>query len=285
MSAVVCSVRIGLAFLCATVLLGAPKQLTVERIALHQFEDGPVLPPDHIFLPGETVYFSCRVTGYQIEKKEEDQNVKISWEMRVVDPAGVLVEKPRAGSIAENISPQDKNWMPKFLSTFVVPPYAVGGVYRISVKVKDELAQTEVGSALELRVRGHEVEPSDTLVVRNFRFLRNEDDQAGLAFAAYRPGDMLWARFDITGYKFGENNRFSVEYGLAVLDAAGEQKFSQPDAAADSNESFYPQRYVPGALSLSLDKNVSKGSYTLVLTVRDKMGNQSWESRHKFQVQ
>ena len=72
---------------------------------------------------------------------------------------------------------------------------------------------------------------------------------------------------------------------MAVLDAAGEQKFSQPDAAADSNESFYPQRYVPGALSLSLDKNVSKGSYTLVLTVRDKMGNQSWESRHKFQVQ
>ena len=34
--------------------------------------------------------------------------------------------------------------------------------------------------------------------------------------AVYQPGDTLWAKFDITGYKFGENNRFSVDYGLAI---------------------------------------------------------------------
>ncbi len=56
---------------------------------------------------------------------------------------------------------------------------------------------------------------------------------------------MLWARFDITGFKYGEKNRYSVEYGLAILRETGEQVFAQPAAADDSHESFYPQHYVP----------------------------------------
>ena len=53
----------------------------------------------------------------------------------------------------------------------------------------------------------------------------------------------------------------------------------------DSHESFYPQRYVPGALSLSLDKNVPAATYTLVVTVHDKVGDQTWEERQRFRVE
>jgi len=101
----------------------------------------------------------------------------------------------------------------------------------------------------------------------------------------YRAGDMLWARFDIVGYKLGDNNRYSVDYGLAVEDSAGKRLFAQPEAAAESHESFYPQIVVPGQLSLSLAKNVVPAAYTLVVTVHDKIGNQTWEERREFQVQ
>jgi hypothetical protein len=272
------------ALAAAMALHAQPKHISIERIALHQFEDGPALPATHEFLPGETVHFSCRLTGYQILKKDEEQSVKLAWQMRVLDPSGVPLTKDMSGHIEEPVLPQDKNWMPKFAAIFIIPGFAPTGAYRIPVKIKDEIDGAEVAAELTFQVRGHAVETSPTLVLRSFQFLRGEDDRVGLREPVYHPGEMLWARFDITGYKFGDNNRFSVDYGLAILRGTGEQLFSQPVAAEESKESFYPQRYVPGVLSLSLDQNVAKGSYILVITVRDKIGNQTGELRQPFQV-
>jgi hypothetical protein len=89
----------------------------------------------------------------------------------------------------------------------------------------------------------------------------------------------------MAGYKFEANHKFSVEYGLAILDAEGKELFSQPAAAAESKESFYPQLRVPGALSLHLDANVPKATYTLVVTVRDKIGGDAVEDRETFSVE
>jgi hypothetical protein len=276
--------RISTLVLALSLAVPAVSQIAIDRLALHQFEDGPVLPPAHEFLPGETIYFSCLLTGYRAEKSGEESSIKLAWRMRVADPAGVLLEKEAAGRVEDKILPEDKNWKPKFVHSFVVPPYAASGSYRIAVKVTDEFGHTEANPTLEFHVRGLEVEPSATLVARNFRFLRAEDDTVAMRPPVYHPGEVLWARFEIAGYHFADNNRFSVEYGLAVL-RGGEQLFAQPGAAAESNESFYPQRYVPGALSLSLDQNVAAGSYTLVVTVHDKIGDQTWESREAFQVE
>jgi hypothetical protein len=274
--------------LCCGVLFAQPK-LAIDRLALHQFEDGPVLVATYEFVPGETAWFSCRMAGFQSEKKDDDRSVKLAWQMRVLDPAGVPVEKPRAGRIEENLQPQDKTWQPKFLASFEIPPFAPGGTYRIPVTVKDELASAEVSGQLEFHVRGAAAEPTETLVIRNFRFLQTESDTTAFRPAVYHPGGTLWARFDIAGYKFGDNNRFSVDYGLAILGAGeprGEMKqlFAQPEAASESKESFYPQRIVPGALSLNLDQNVALGSYTLVVTVHDKLSDQNAEFRESFLV-
>jgi hypothetical protein len=273
----------------AGVLLGAQAShaaVVIERMALHQFEDGPVLAPSHIFIPGETIFFSCRVTGYQMATTgDEQRSVKLAWQIQVSDPAGIALERPAAGRIEEPVLPQDKNWLPKFLHSFVIPPYAVGGAYRIAVKVKDEVGGAEVMSQLDVQVRGLEVEPSDTLVARNLRFLRSEEDGAPLDPAVYHAGEMLWARFEITGYKLAEENHYSVSYGLVVLKEDGEQVFAQPDAASDSKDSYYPQRYVPGALSLALNQGVPAGAYTLVVTMRDEVGQQTAESRARFRVE
>jgi len=268
---------------CALVLCAQPK-LALDP-ALHQFEDGPILSTEYQFVPGETAYFSCIITGYQILKKDENQSAKLSWQIRTLDPSAIPIDKDQAGVIEGRILPQDKDWKPKFLASFIVPGFTPSGVYHVKISVKDEVAGAEVASDLPFRVRGRSVEPSETLITRDFVFVRAEDDQVPMHPAVYHPGDMLWARFDITGYKFDENNRFSVEYGLAILNAAGAQVFAQPDAAKESKESFYPQRFVPGVLSLSLDPNVPKASYTLVVTVQDKIGNQTWEIKQPFQVE
>lgn len=264
----------------------ASAAFSVERIALHQFEDGPVLGPNHVFLPGETVFFSCRLTGYQAAVTgDEQRSVKLSWKLQVTDPAGVPLVSDASGEIAEPISSQDKNWYPKFLHHFSVPPFAPGGAYHIKVTARDEVAKAELTSELDFEVRGHAVEPSPTLTARNLRFVKDETDGPPLDPALYHPGETLWARFDITGYKYADKNRYSVEYGLAILRESGEQVFAQPAAAADSSEAFYRQRYVPGVVSLNLAPDVPEGSYTLVITMADKVGGQMAEARGGFRIQ
>jgi hypothetical protein len=167
----------------------------------------------------------------------------------------------------------------------VVPPLADSGRYEISVKLRDELAATDATIRVPFFVEGRDVTPSDALTVRNFRFLRAEADEKPLAVPAYRPGDTVWARFDMTGYKVGPGNRFEVAYGLTVLRPDGTASYSQPEAATDSNESFYQQRYAPGELSLNCPHDLPKGEYTLVLLVRDKVGGQTFETKQKFSIE
>jgi hypothetical protein len=274
--------------LCATFFGAAPPlsaAFSVDRIALHQFEDGPELGPNHAFLPGESVFFGCRLTGYQSAVTGDNQrSVKLSWTVEVTDPSGTPLLAGAKGEIAEPISPQDKNWYPKFLHHFDIPPFAPGGAYHIKVTARDEVAKTDLTSQLEFQVRGHAVEPSPVLAARNLRFVKDETDGPALDPAVYHPGERLWARFDITGYKYGDKNHYSVEYGLAILRESGEQVFAQPAAAADSSEGFYPQRYVPGAVSLNLQPDVPEGSYTLVITMADKVGGQTAEGRREFRI-
>jgi hypothetical protein len=282
--------RGGLAGLLGVTFLGAAlparAAFSVDRIALHQFEDGPELGPAHAFLPGESVFFSCRLTGYQsVVTGDNQRSVKMSWTLDVADPSGTPLVAGTKGEIAEPIFPQDKNWYPKFLYHFNIPPFAPGGAYRIKVTARDEVAKADLTSQLEFQVRGHAVEPSPVLVARNLRFVKDETDGPALDPAVYHPGETLWARFDMTGYKYGDKNRYSVEYGLAILRESGEQVFARPAAAADSNESFYPQRYVPGAVSLNLQPDVPEGSYTLVITMIDKVGGQTAEARREFRIQ
>src|SRR6185369_3338098 len=148
----------------------------------------------------------------------------------------------------------------------------------------DEINGSETQGEMIFHVRGHEVEPSDTLVARNFQFLRSENDSVGLTNATYHQGDMVWARFDVTGYQFTDH-KFSMDYGIAVETADGKQMFAQPVAAEESGDAFYPQRWVPGMFSISLDKNVPTATYTLILTMRDKIANRTAEQRATFKVE
>jgi hypothetical protein len=226
------------------------------------------------------------VAGFESQVVGDNRNVKLSWQVGIVDPDGVAVEAPRTGRLDDSLRTQDKEWVPKFVVSFLLPSFIPGGNFKIPVTVKDELAGSDISGELEFHVRAESIEPSASFVIRSFRFLRNETDAEALRPpVVYRPGSTLWARFEMAGYKFEVNHKFSVDYGLAVLNADGKELFAQPEAAAESKESFYPQLRVPGALSLHLDPNVPPATYTLVVTVRDKIGGQTAEQRQEFRVE
>lgn len=263
----------------------ADKKFAIVRSMFSQSEDGPPVASDYQFLPGETVYFSCQTEGYKKVEKDEKMQVYLSYEVEVQDSRGALLQAPQDGKVQTAVSAEDKDWLPKIREMVAVPPLADSGEYQVIVKVKDELAASTAESRSKFVVQGRNVAPSDTLVVRNFRFLRGEDDGKPLQIAAYRPGDMVWARFDMTGYKLGERNLFDIEYGLTVLRADGSEAYSEPQAATAKDQAFYPQRYQPGVLSLNLAKDQPLGEYTIVLTVRDNLGQQTYEIRQKFSVE
>ena len=134
-------------------------------------------------------------------------------------------------------------------------------------------------------MKGYGVEKSDKLVARNFRFQRREEDAAPLTQPNYRPGDTVWARFDMTGYKIGEQNAFDVAYGLEVLRASDQKSmYAEPNAAREKDATFYRKRYLQGALSLNLNKDLARGDYVVILRVRDELGGQAYEERHTFSV-
>jgi hypothetical protein len=259
-----------------------PKKLAIVRLAFSQSEDGEIVSSKHQFLGGEVLYFSCQVEGYT--KTEKDQ-IQLSFQVETKDAKGVLLVAPTSGKIDTTVSPEDKDWTPKLRASIPIPALIPPGEYQVLVRVKDELANAPVESHATFHVQGREIEPSSTLIVRNFRFLRSEEDSKPLTVAAYRPGDAVWARFDMTGYKLSDGNQFDIDYGLVVLRADGSQAYAEPQAAAQKEQTFYPVRYQPGVLSLNLAKDQARGEYTIVLTVRDNLGSQKYELRQKFSVE
>lgn len=266
----------------------ADKPLAIVHPVFSISEDGPPEASDENFVPGETIYFICQAEGYRKLDKPDDfgkQNVSLKFQIEVRDKSGVLLKPVQEGKIETTVTQEDKDWKPKLHETIVVPPLADTGEYVVVVKVSDELAKTAEEKRAVFHIKGRDVAPSDTLTVRNFRFLRNEDEDRPLVVAAYRSGDSVWAKFDMTGYKFGEKNQVDIEYGLTVLREDGSVAYSEPQAANQKIQTYYPQRYQPGELNLNLAKDQPLGKYTVVLTVHDNLGQQMYEMRETFSVE
>jgi len=260
----------------------APKPIKIIEAGIHQTEDGPLSAAGTIFVPGEVIFFSCRLDGYTVSPEKK---VSIRYEFSAVDPGGVPIVEPASGKIDAELSPQDKEWKPKIRQTALIPPLAQSGMYKVRISVKDELSESAATAESAFEVRGHAVETSDTLVVRNFSFHRTEDDGEPLKIAAYRPGDAVWARFDITGYKLGEGNQREVSYTVTVTRADGKVLLPPREPSVDKGASFYPMRYAPCVINLNLQPDIRRDEYTILITAQDKIGDQTVESKQTFRVE
>ncbi len=267
-------------------LQAAPRGLTIENAGVRTFDDGPKAPADYRFRAGETVYFSFQISGYRTQSVEFDiSKVHLTWTIAVQDASGVALEEPTAGTIDTTVSLEDRNWIQIERRNIVLPPFVPAGRFHILLEVRDELAKISQKADIPFLLAGYTVAPGAPLGVRNFRFHRTSEEKDALQVAAYSPGDTLWARFEIVGFQLGEGNRYSVEYGLKVLKPDGTVAFQQPDAAQAENAPFYPQRMVPGVLSLNIPKDLAKSKYTMVVTVTDRLSGRSAEGRQPFSVE
>ena len=257
--------------------------LAILKPSVSDLEDGPAVPPSFTFVPGQFIFLSFEIGGYKVS---DERKIHLTYKVDALDPKGVRLVEPFAGDVDTTLADEDKNWKPKVRQQVLLPPLAPSGVYKIAVQVTDVLNKgASVSQEISFEVRGRDVPPSDTLVVRNFHFYRGEEDREPLKIAAYKPGDTLWARFDMVGYKFGAGNAVDVDYGISVLASSGKALFTQEKAAEEKSSSFYPKAYVPGSMNLSLESTIRPGQYTIVVSVRDHIGNQTAEARENFNIE
>ena len=269
------------AVLPALVYAAAPA-LQIVRPVISQMDGGEIDPPGFEHSPGESVFFSCRVAGFT---KDENEQMHLKYSVQAFDPKGVPLTELYSNEMKAEVTPQDKEWQPKISTEVQIPPLIATGSYKIVVKVEDLIGKNNAELAVPLLIRGFAIEPSDTVVVRNFRYYRAEDDTQPVQQPVYNPGDNVWARFDITGYQYGPKNKIDVAYVVSLINAEGRVLYTQPQPAVEQTESFYPKRYVPAAMGLSLQKNIRPGEYTIAVNVKDAVGSQAYDGKFTFRVQ
>jgi len=254
--------------------------LQIVHAALLEAEDG-FARSDTVYFPGETIYLAFNIQGFTVDR---NSHVKLTYTIDALDPNGVPFVEPEVGKVDTELAPQDAKWTPRVRFSPAIPLFAESGKYKFVMLVTDQLTSKQATQEAPFQVRGRRVEPSATLAIRNFAFSREEEVEP-LAEAAFRRGDVLWASFDMAGYKIADRNLVDVEYDLAVFNAENKQIFKQPEPAREKSSTFYARRYVHATFNLNLESGIQPGEYTILLAVRDNIGQQTYEGRYKFTVE
>ena len=260
----------------------AAAPLGIIHLGIHQIEDGPPVGDRVSFVPGETIYLSFDVQNFARSKEE---SAAISWVITASDPKGVPIIAPVEGKKVATLQPEDKDWLPRVRQSIAVPSPAPGGSYSIHIDVKDLNSEATTSADTKFSVSGPTIEPADALAVVGFGFYREEDSPKALEQAIYRTGDSLYARFRIVGFKYGPGNAVEVTYGISILGPTGNVMYSQDPASEEKSASFYPRPYVDASMNLTLNPGTPAGEYTLLITGRDKTGNQTVELRKTFRIE
>jgi hypothetical protein len=269
-------------FCMCSALWCADPTLQVVRPIVAQSDGGVAAPPGFEHVSGETLFFSCRIAGYA---KTPEEKVHVAYSVQAFDPKGMPLTEIYKNEMITDVTPQDKEWMPKIATEIQIPPLVGAGSYKIVVKIEDLVAKTNAELSVPFLVRSKTVEPSDTLTVRNMEFFRGEEDTQPLQKAVYRGGDAVWAKFDIIGFKYGEKNRVDVNYVTSVIAPSGKVLWTQPEPAVEQSESFYPKRYVAATMGITLLAKTTPGEYTIAVKVTDAVGKQTYEAKQTFTVE
>ncbi len=265
----------------------ASSTLAVIDAGVAQADDAPFVPPSYEFLPGDYLYFTFQIGGYGIrsEQRGEVHKISLTYDVAPEDAHGVPLTQASSGTVATDLSPEDKNWQPKRRASFLIPSFVGAGEYRVRVHVKDLIAKSETSQDFAFRIGGVAIQPSASVTVENFHFFRSENDRQPLDIPAFSPGDTVFVRFDLAGFKTGPQNQYHLSYGLTVLRPDGKPFLEKPNAAELQSSSFYPAQFLPCDMDLRTAHDSERGEYIVVLTVRDLVANTSSESKKAFSIE
>jgi len=266
----------------ALVGIGSAQTLKFVRPVVSASEDGPPLETGSSFQPGDAVFFSFQADGYKVSSLGK---VQLTAHIQAFDSRNIPIAPVDEEVIGTTLSAEDKDWKPKIRSQLILPSIAPPGPWLIQYEITDEQTHQTLKGETRFSVRGDSADLSPELVIRNFGFFRSQGDPTPLHLAAYQPGDMIWVRFDITGYKYGEQNAVDVSYDVTINGPGGRQLFLQEDAAEEKSQAFYPQPWVPAEFNLTLQNNTDPGTYLLTITAHDQVGNRVATVRGDFRVE
>jgi hypothetical protein len=157
-------------------------------------------------------------------------------------------------------------------------------VYTVKFDVTDDQSKESASGESTFGVEAKLVAPSNELTIRELNFYRSQENTTALITPSFRPGDMVWVKFYINGYKYGEQNSIDVSYDVELFGADGTSIMKKEDAAMEKSTAYYPQPYIPGIFNLTLKPTMTLSVYTVVITAHDAVGNQTAVAKSKFQV-
>ncbi len=277
---------VSLFFLAAGLGNAQQPPLEVQNFTFRQFEGGPAWPPGYGAASSEVIFFDFRIAGFGREPGEFDDTVRLSYTVSAIDSKGRTLAPTVKGQVETTITEEDKkgDWKPKVTGSFTLPAYLPEGTASARVSVQDAVAKREISSEVPFPIHGLRIEEGAPLSIVNFRFLRSEDGQDPLEVAAYAPGDMVWARFEMIGFAVSSEGDVAVSYGIEVSNTVGRVMYKQEIAAEERRRFSFPPAYLPGLISLALQDS-PKGAYTIRLTVTDGRTSRESVTEHAFRIE
>lgn len=261
--------------------------LKIIDLTLRQFDGGPAWVPNYQPAAGESFAFDFRIDGIASIEGEFEDTFKLRFHAELLDEAGKPFAKPIDGAASGAITPEDKKkeWKPKLSGEFQLPPLLREQPATLQVTVEDLVAKSKIIAKRTITIEGPEIPSDAALSASNFRFLRSDADGEALAVAAYNQGDTVWGRFEIVGFAATPEGAVDLSYGLSVANSAGKVMYTQDVAAEEKKRFDYPPSYVPGIVSLQLQRNTPPGDYTIRLTVTDGNATKAVSSDHIFRIE
>ena len=260
----------------------AAAPLAIVQPAISIMEAGMPDLPGAVHVPGETVYFSCRILNYT---RNPDDKVRLAYSVQAFDPAGVPLAEAQPQQHPGGSGCQDKTGVPGSRPRLTFRRWCPREFTGSRSRSRTWWPRPAPNWTCPCACAATSIQPGAALTVQNLQLFRGENDTEPVAKPAYRPGDVVWARFDIAGFKYGPGNKVDVSYVTALVAASGTVLWKQTEPAVERSESFYPKRYIPADFGLNLDKNIRPGEYAITITVKDDIGNQTYEMRQTFTVE
>src|SRR6478752_2846034 len=120
-------------------LMAGASPLEIVRPVIAQSEGGIPVPKSFEHVPGETLFFSCRIAGFS---KTAEEKVHVAYSVQTFDPKGVPLTEVYRNELLTDVSPQDKEWLPKIMTEIQIPTLLASGTYKILIKAEDVFAKT-----------------------------------------------------------------------------------------------------------------------------------------------
>ncbi len=274
------------AFLGALFAVRAAAQPAIRDFVFRQFEGGPAWVMGQTARSGDNLVFSFAIGGLKtFETDNEEKKIRYEWTAKALDPKGVALAEPASGKQETEILPEDKEWIPKVSGTIKLPDFLPGGSFHLTVSVRDAVADVSSKSEFSFPVAGPSLPSSLDFAISEVHFFRDESSSEAISPVAFRRGDAIWIRFQMSGFQTNPAKEIHVRYGYELKNPAGKVVFSQRQALEERRSYFYSPAYLPALLSFTPDNKVPPGEYAVILTAEDAVSGQQAQSEQKFRIE